>query len=453
MMFFRTRQPELDPNVVSVTPPTVTVADWGEPRLRLLDVGVPDETVGEEGDFYFDVGDVAPNGVPALYGPKGADGTWPGPLVFDEEFYVAFDGAAPTSGDVDGPDVWVQLDPGGALVWGPRQTVGTPGQLEDQDGIVYDASQGRWVASNELVLVNRDGEGGGGEFEWLQFAAYPSEEGFGDIYYGNEPPTSGSPGQDFDWFWYDDGNEDIGLYLKLDGEWQGPLPFASGSEPPTDPGEEPGQAFIVFVNFPATEDGDISAIYEWQEVGQNGGGIGDGDAVVWNEQQNRWVVTSQSSIIQPAVDAVDNLFDAVQARIPTVKSSFYIEDNATATDVSQNVAAKVAGTFLSGPTCSSCTVDGNRITYNGDRPTRVLASASVDLDAPDGNQTYLIEVRRNGDAVAGARCKIRRFNSMANGSLVAFIDLEPDDYVELWVTNVTSGSDPTIIDATVALIN
>ena len=453
-MFFRTRQPELDPNVVSVTPPTVTVADWGEPRLRLIDVGVPDETVGEEGDFYFDVGDVAPNGVPALYGPKQAEGTWPGPLAIDEEFYFGFQGDAPTSEDVDGPDVWVQLDPGGALIWGPRQLVAIPGELQDLDGIVYDASQGRWVASNELVLVDRGSEGEA-QFDWLQFAAFPQQQGLGEIYYGNEPPTpQGSPGQDGDWLWYDDGNGDVGIYRKEGADWVGPFPFGSSGEPPTEPGSEPGFVWVVFVNEPATEDGDISAIYEWQEQGNGGGsGVGNGDAVVWNEQQNRWVVTSQNNIIQPAIDAVDNLFDAVQARIPTVKSSFYIEDNATATEVTENVAEKVAGTFLSGPTCQSCTVDGNRITYNGDRPTRVLVVASVDVDATQNNQTLLLEVRRNGESVPGARSRVRKFNSIANGSLSAYIDLETDDYVELWITNTTSGVDPIVVDATVALAN
>lgn len=150
--------------------------------------------------------------------------------------------------------------------------------------------------------------------------------------------------------------------------------------------------------------------------------------------------------------AVDELAAAVQARIPTVKSSIYIQDNATATTLNQNVATKVAGTFQPGPTCSSCTYNSNRITYVGTRNTRVLAVATVDIDGPN-NQTYVVELRKNDNAVNGARVKVRKGNTVTAGSLSAMIDLATNDYVELWITNTTSGDDPTVSDATIALMN
>jgi len=151
-------------------------------------------------------------------------------------------------------------------------------------------------------------------------------------------------------------------------------------------------------------------------------------------------------------DAVDELAAAVQARIPTVKSSVYIEDNATATVVDQNVAAKVLGTFLPGPNCMACTVNSNRITYIGTRNTRVLAVASVDVDGPN-NQTYTIELRRNGELVDGLRSKVRKGTQVASGSIVGHIPLTTNDYVELWITNTTSGDNPVVSDATFALMN
>jgi hypothetical protein len=151
-------------------------------------------------------------------------------------------------------------------------------------------------------------------------------------------------------------------------------------------------------------------------------------------------------------DAVDELAAAVQARIPTVKSSVYIEDNAVATLVDQNVAAKVLGTFLPGPNCMACTVDSNRITYIGTRNTRVLAIASVDVDGPN-NQTYVIELRRNGELVDGLRSKVRKGTQVASGSIVGHIPLTTNDYVELWITNTTSGDNPVVSDATFALMN
>jgi hypothetical protein len=151
--------------------------------------------------------------------------------------------------------------------------------------------------------------------------------------------------------------------------------------------------------------------------------------------------------------ALTELADAVQTRIPTVKSSIFIEDNATPTEVTQNVAVKVAGTFSGGPACQSCGYNGNRITYNGARNTRVLAVASVDVDAGSNNHTFLVELRRNGLPVDGARVKVRRFNAIANGSIAAMIDLTTGDFVELWITNTTSNENATVVDATFALIN
>jgi hypothetical protein len=152
-------------------------------------------------------------------------------------------------------------------------------------------------------------------------------------------------------------------------------------------------------------------------------------------------------------DALDELATAVAPRIPTVKSSIFIEDNATATEVTQDVAVKVAGTFLAGPACQACSYNGNRITYNGTRNTRVMAVASIDVDSGSNNQTFMVELRRNGLSVDGARVRVRRFNAIANGSIAAMIDLTTGDFVELWITNTTSNQNPTVVDATFALMN
>ena len=151
-------------------------------------------------------------------------------------------------------------------------------------------------------------------------------------------------------------------------------------------------------------------------------------------------------------DALCELAQQVAPRIPTVKSSIYIANNATSTPVTQNVAAKVLGTFLAGPACSSCTYSGNRITYNGTVNTRVMALASADLIGGN-NQTYLIELRRNGLSVPGASVKIRHGNQIASGTLNAMIDLAPGQYIELWITNLSGNDDPTIVDSTIVLMN
>lgn len=151
-------------------------------------------------------------------------------------------------------------------------------------------------------------------------------------------------------------------------------------------------------------------------------------------------------------DALMELANAVQARIPTVKSSVFIADNATVTSLTQNVAAKVAGTFTAGPACMNCTYNSNRITYNGTRNTRVLALATVDLTAGN-NTTLLLELRKNGEAVSGVRSKVRHGSTITTGAVLGYIELVQNDYVELWITNLTDSSDATITDATLALMN
>lgn len=174
------------------------------------------------------------------------------------------------------------------------------------------------------------------------------------------------------------------------------------------------------------------------------GVIPDADAVPYTPSDPLSETTVQ--------DAIDELASDVAARIPTVKSSVYLLDNATATTLDQNVAAKVAGTFLPGPTCASCTYNSNRITYIGARDTRVLAVASVDIDGPN-NITYIVELRRNGLQVDGLQTKVRKGNQVASGNVVGYIDLSTNQYVELWITNTTSADDPIVSDATFALMN
>jgi hypothetical protein len=51
------------------------------------------------------------------------------------------------------------------------------------------------------------------------------------------------------------------------------------------------------------------------------------------------------------------------------------------------------------------------------------------------------------------RIFMRAGDEIANGALAAMIPLDPNDFVELWITNTTSGQDPTVVDATFAFMN
>ena len=150
--------------------------------------------------------------------------------------------------------------------------------------------------------------------------------------------------------------------------------------------------------------------------------------------------------------ALTELAAIVNTRAPLVKSSIFIEDNTTPTVVTQNVAAKVAGTFSEGPPCVNCEYNGNRITYIGERNIRVMANASVDVNGPN-NQLYVIEMRKNGLPALGARTKVRSGVSIGSGALTSIIEMVTGDFLELWITNTTSSENPTVVDATIAVMN
>jgi hypothetical protein len=81
-----------------------------------------------------------------------------------------------------------------------------------------------------------------------------------------------------------------------------------------------------------------------------------------------------------------------------------------------------------------------------------MAVASIDVNGPN-NQTYLLELRKNGNVIDGARTKIRSGVSIGSGALAAMIPIDTNDFVEMYITNLTSSANPTVMDATFSLMN
>jgi hypothetical protein len=139
----------------------------------------------------------------------------------------------------------------------------------------------------------------------------------------------------------------------------------------------------------------------------------------------------------------------IDAQLLAVRGSLFVEDNTSPT-VSPGAGAKAVLTGVqSGPACRFCDVDGNRITYVGplDKVPTVVATVNVQSAA---NTTLQVQIRKNGQLVAGASKKIRLGIGVSLGSVAvaANIPLSTDDFLELWVANLTGAQDVTVTDAT-----
>lgn len=152
----------------------------------------------------------------------------------------------------------------------------------------------------------------------------------------------------------------------------------------------------------------------------------------------------RGDVYNAAVEALDT---AVVDQ-PRIRGSLFVEDNADATTSPGAGKKAVLTGAQAGPPCRLCEVDGNRLTYVGDRPdvATVILTANVETAA---NTTVQLQVRRNGALVPGASKKVRLNieQPLGAGALAA---LEPGDFLEIWVANLTGPQDVTVTDATLA---
>lgn len=140
----------------------------------------------------------------------------------------------------------------------------------------------------------------------------------------------------------------------------------------------------------------------------------------------------------------------IDSRLLSVRGSLFVEDNTDATPSPGSAGAKaVLNGVQSGPFCRFCTINGNRITYTGPLPKVPTVIATVNLQS-GANTTLQVQIRRNGELVDGASKKCRLPSGVPAGFITAAanIPLEPGDYLELWVANLTGAQDITVTDAT-----
>ena len=145
----------------------------------------------------------------------------------------------------------------------------------------------------------------------------------------------------------------------------------------------------------------------------------------------------------------------IDERLTGLRGSLFVEDNQTPTVIStQGVAVPAAlGNVQSGPPCRFCDVNsGGVLTYVGPLDRIPTVQAAFTLQSAGGNKTAKIEVRLNGQAIAGSAKRVRFGPNVTiqSGSLVSNVEMSTGDELQVWVTNLTDATNLTVLDLTLA---
>lgn len=144
----------------------------------------------------------------------------------------------------------------------------------------------------------------------------------------------------------------------------------------------------------------------------------------------------------------------IDSRLVAVSGSIFVDNNATVTEGSGAAPTKAMfdeGAVQPGPPCQFCATDGNRVIYQGPITKRITVIATGNIVGPAAS-TARFEVRVNGEPADGLSKRLRLNPDQTVGfvAVAGNVDLETDDFLEIWVENLTSAEDIRVLDLTLA---
>ena len=126
--------------------------------------------------------------------------------------------------------------------------------------------------------------------------------------------------------------------------------------------------------------------------------------------------------------------------------SLYMTGNATVTPIAViGTPVKVAGTTTAGDLIQRFTATDNRLTCDSELAANFSISGVASISGGNNNQIALY-LYKNGSPINGHRTLITLNSAgrVENAVFNALVLLEQDDYIEVWVSNETSTTDPTV---------
>lgn len=126
---------------------------------------------------------------------------------------------------------------------------------------------------------------------------------------------------------------------------------------------------------------------------------------------------------------------------------FYMQNNATSTTITvQNTYYKVAGTTTEGQYIEKFTHENNKLTYVGAFVGYFKVTAVVSLTSANNNVVAL-RIAKNGTTIAQSTSESTTSGTgrSENVKVADILELSPNDYIELFVTN-TSGTTAVTVE-------
>lgn len=137
-------------------------------------------------------------------------------------------------------------------------------------------------------------------------------------------------------------------------------------------------------------------------------------------------------------------------------SMYYMESNTTASDiVTSGAYIKIAGTTTTGAS-SRFTNTNNRATYTGSKTRSFEISAIATITSASDGDNVAIKIYKNGSEILGTRSVgVTRValgaNKADNIATQTIVELSTNDYLEIFVANLTDTSDVTVSDLNVII--
>lgn len=146
--------------------------------------------------------------------------------------------------------------------------------------------------------------------------------------------------------------------------------------------------------------------------------------------------------------------DSTVTYTPRNYGELHITATATTVIAVAGTYVKMAGTTTLDSALNFSASGNNRLVCNSLVTSNYFLSLSVSMQTTSSNQTLAIRVYKNGVAETSSTMTTRAetANTPCLLSLNQIINLATNDYIEIWVTNITNNNNITAINATLTLL-
>ena len=146
--------------------------------------------------------------------------------------------------------------------------------------------------------------------------------------------------------------------------------------------------------------------------------------------------------------------DSTVTYTPRNYGELHITATATTVIAVAGTYVKMAGTTTLDSALNFSASGNNRLVCNSLVTSNYFLSLSVSMQTTSSNQTLAMRIYKNGVAETSSTMTTRAetANTPCLLSLNQIINLATNDYIEIWVTNITASNNITAINATLTLL-